>query len=80
MSGLPAFKVQGCRSAPPRAANHRTYPNAPVPTPLPRFFLKRAPFTVPGGGELKLEHKQPAYQVRMPNAHAFGLRGDFPLH
>jgi hypothetical protein len=28
-----------------------------------RFFLKRAPFAVPGGGELKLEHVKPAYQV-----------------
>ncbi|GBF97683.1 flagellar outer dynein arm heavy chain beta [Raphidocelis subcapitata] len=28
-----------------------------------KFFLKRAPFAVPGGGELKLEHVRPAYSV-----------------
>ncbi|KAI8473051.1 MAG: flagellar outer dynein arm heavy chain beta [Monoraphidium minutum] len=28
-----------------------------------KFFLKRAPFAVQGGGELKLEHVRPAYQV-----------------
>jgi hypothetical protein len=32
--------------------------------PYRRFFLKRAPFAVQGGGELKLEHVRPAYQVR----------------
>ena len=29
-----------------------------------RFFLKRAPFSISGGGELKLEHLKPAYQVQ----------------
>lgn len=34
----------------------------PLPSPC-RFFLKRAPFSIPGGAELNLEHVKPAYQV-----------------
>jgi hypothetical protein len=45
-------------------ANQNLQPPKPTASTSPtRFFQRRAPFAVPGGGELGLEHLAPAYQV-----------------